>query len=100
MKDIKIYTLEDCLYCIELKKELKKYNIKYTEFNITNNNLLGDQIEFLWKCERYPMVLIGEENLFLPESKSNAYNITIYNTIPDLINLILKNNESISSRNL
>jgi glutaredoxin len=100
MKDIKIYTLEDCLYCIELKEELKKYNIEYTEFNITNNELLGDQIEFLWKCEKYPMVLIGEEILLLPKSKSTAYNITTYKTISDLINLILKHNESISSRNL
>jgi glutaredoxin len=90
MKNIKIYTLEHCDYCNELKQKLQQHGLTYSEYNISQNSLLGDQIEFLWKCEHYPMVLIGEDTLLLPESKSNASNITLYNTISELINLILK----------
>jgi glutaredoxin len=90
MENIKIYTLEHCTYCNELKQKLQQHGLTYSEYNISNNNLLGNQIEFLWKCERYPMVLIGEDTLLLPESKSNASNITLYNNISELINLILK----------
>jgi glutaredoxin len=90
MKDIKIYTLEYCDHCNELKQKLQQHGLTYIEYNISQNNLLGDQIEFFWKCEKYPMVLLKEDILILPESKSNAPNIIIYNTIPELIKLILK----------
>jgi glutaredoxin len=89
MKDIKIYTLEYCDYCNELKEKLHQHGITYIEYNISNNDTLGDQIEFLFKCEKYPMVIIKEDILLLPESTSSAPNITIYNSISELINLII-----------
>jgi len=90
MKEIKIYTLEDCDYCNELKIQLQQHGLTYIEFNISNNNILGDQIEYLFKCERYPMVILKEDILLLPESSLNTSNIHLYNSIPELINLILK----------
>jgi glutaredoxin len=90
MKEIKIYTLEDCDYCNELKIQLQQHGLTYIEFNISNNNILGDQIEYLFKCERYPMVILKEDILLLPESSLNTSNIYLYNSIPELINLILK----------
>jgi glutaredoxin len=87
IKDIKIYTLEDCKYCNELKVQLKQYGLTYTEFNISNNDTLGNQIEYLFKCERYPMVILKEDILLLPESTLTTPNIHLYNSTPELINL-------------
>jgi glutaredoxin len=90
IEDIKIYTLEDCDKCLQLKLGLKNNNLPYTEYNISQNDLLGDQIEELFKCKLYPMVIIKEDILILPESKAKAPNIILYPSINELINLIIK----------
>lgn len=37
MKDIEIYSINNCPYCEAAKKLLNEKGLKFTEFNITNN---------------------------------------------------------------
>lgn len=87
---IRVFALETCDKCKELKNGLDKNNIQYQYINISKNDKLGDKLEEVYKCTSYPMVL-KNDIIFLPyTSLPITSNIKIYNSITELVNLINK----------
>jgi glutaredoxin len=81
MNKVRIYTVEGCPYCIELKEMLKKDNVEFTEVDV---NLPENEEEFkklheFTKCEDVPMVKVGRQVL-IPntsfQSIQEAYELT------------------------
>jgi glutaredoxin len=89
MKNIKIYTLDGCMYCDELKRKLDINDIPYLEFNVTEDVKLGDEIEDKYGCYLYPIIKINDK-VILSDTHLTNPNIIIYSDINDLINLIKK----------
>jgi glutaredoxin len=86
-ENIKIYTLDGCVYCDELKKKLTINGISYTEFNITDNVKLGDEIEDKYGCYLYPIVEV-KNKIILSDTEISDPNIIIFSDINELIYLI------------
>lgn len=85
---ITLYTLKTCDKCKQLKDGLDKNGIEYHNIYMEDYGMLADMIEKLYRCEKYPMVSYAE-NIWLPESSSlPSTNIAIYNTIPELIEML------------
>ncbi len=88
---IMVYALETCDKCNQLKNELDKNGIPHHYVNISKNDKLGDRLEGMYRCTSYPMVLINKvEPIMLLSSTSLPItpNIKIYNSIPELIQII------------
>jgi len=86
--EIRVYALETCDRCQQLKDELDRNGIKYQYINISRNNELGDKLEEVYKCASYPMVL-NKTTMLLPyTSLPNNPNIKIFNSIAELIQIL------------
>lgn len=62
---VRIYSVEQCPYCSELKDILTKENIEFVDINV---NLPENEQEFkklfeLTKCDDVPMVKVGKQIL-------------------------------------
>jgi glutaredoxin len=59
-----VYTLQNCIYCNDLKGKLKQLGISYDETLIDDgsirNAMLGDFIEDIYKTENYPITEIRD----------------------------------------
>ena len=44
MKNIEIYTTNYCPFCVKAKSLLKKKNIKFSEINVSNDEVLRDKM--------------------------------------------------------
>lgn len=90
--EMMIYTLEGCKYCELLKKGLDTEGIRYTDVNISQNDILGDKIEEMWGCENYPMVELKypQHIVWIPQPSfiHSPLHIKMYTTIEYLINQI------------
>ena len=88
-KEIIAFTIEGCMYCKELERELNEEGIKYRKVDVSRNNEIGDMIESTYKCTRYPMVALHSPNrsiIWLPETKLlPSINIKIYDNINQII---------------
>ena len=62
-----IYTLKNCLNCNELKGELNKLQIPYTDIIVDDgsykNNELGNQLEFQYETKHYPIIFLQKPKL-------------------------------------
>ena len=56
---IKIYTLNDCVYCILTKKMLKEKNISYDEIKLEQNLNLFDEMKKKYKYNNFPLIFIN-----------------------------------------
>ena len=65
---VRIYTIEHCPYCVELKEMLKNEGIEYTEIDVNKpeNEAEYNKIYEFTKCEDVPMVKIGRQ-ILIPE---------------------------------
>jgi glutaredoxin len=62
---VKIYTIENCPYCMELKNLLTNEGIAYTEVDVNKdeNQAEFDKIYEVSKCNDVPMVRVGNQLL-------------------------------------
>ena len=72
---VKLYTIENCPYCIELKKLLTKEGIEFTEIDVDKDE---NQDEFnriyeIAKCNDVPMVIVNNQ-LLVPHVSFNSLN--------------------------
>lgn len=100
MTTIQIYTLQNCLYCRELKGKLNEQNISYNETIIDNGSkitqILGDNLERHYQTTTYPIIELfkGFEMRRAFISKTNLDEqgrIIIFGTIEELIIKIKQN---------
>jgi glutaredoxin 3 len=52
MKKIEIYTTNSCPFCIKAKSLLKKKNVKFSEIDVSNNELLREKMIIMAKGVR------------------------------------------------
>ena len=62
---IKIYTIENCPYCTELKKILTEEGIKFidVDVNLEENEAEYNQIHEITKSDEVPIVKVGKQLL-------------------------------------
>lgn len=78
---VKIYTIENCPYCRELKNLLTNEGIEYTEVDVNKdeNQVEFDKIYEVSKCNDVPMILINKQ-LLVPnisfKSLNEAFTLT------------------------
>lgn len=65
MKEVRLYTIDNCPYCTELKESLKYLNIPYTDINV---NLPEHEAEFeklmeKTKSDDVPIAVVGKDIL-------------------------------------
>jgi glutaredoxin len=70
--NIIVFTLDGCVHCVELKKELNNENIPFTELEIGNNKDIWDIVVKQTGHNSLPTVFIGlngedEGPVFVPE---------------------------------
>jgi len=92
--EVLIYSLENCEICHDLTSKLTSESIKFREINISNFSLLGDRIESIYKCYKYPILILDNsktniQEVYLPEtSLLPTPHINNYYSITGLINNI------------
>lgn len=67
-KKIRLYTIPNCKYCVEMKEGLKKRNIQFTEIDVSlskNDKEFKDVVK-ISKTESVPTVIVGK-NLLAPD---------------------------------
>ena len=62
---VRIYSIENCPYCTELKEILTQEGIEFTDVNVNlpENEKEYDQIYEVTKSEEVPIVLVGKQLL-------------------------------------
>jgi len=72
---VKIYTIENCPYCRELKNLLTNEGIEYTEVDVNKdeNQVEFDKIYEVSKCNDVPMVRVGNQ-LLVPNISFKSLN--------------------------
>lgn len=67
MEKIKIYTIENCPYCVELKELLIKEGVEFTEVNVNlpENDAEYNKIHKITKSDDVPVIKVGKK-LFIP----------------------------------
>lgn len=80
---VRIYTIQKCVYCNELKTLLKQENIEYKEIDVDlkENEQEFNKILEIAKTEYLPIILVNKR--ILTSEKS-------FNTIIQAVNLIKK----------
>lgn len=65
MDKVKIYSIENCPYCTELKEILTQEGVEFTDVNVNlpENEKEYDQIHEVTKSEEVPIVLVGKQLL-------------------------------------
>jgi hypothetical protein len=65
---VRIYTIENCPYCMELKKILTNEGVKFTEIDVNKpeNEEEFNKLYELTKCDDVPMIKVGRQVL-IPE---------------------------------
>jgi glutaredoxin len=95
--EMEIFTLSGCVYCEELERGLKLYNIPYNDTDITYAELLGNILEKTYQCDSYPMIVLKEpiSKIWLPNTSLLPSNhIEVYSSIPQLLEKINKIHKS------
>ena len=66
-----LYTLNDCIYCNDLKWKLDQLDIKYTEIDADDKSKyeLIRQIEMSFQTETYPILYLNE----IPKYRTTAF---------------------------
>ena len=72
MNEIIVFTLNGCSHCVDLKKELKKQNITFTEIEVESNKEIWNSVVKQTGHNSLPSVYIsitgGDEGpIFVPE---------------------------------
>lgn len=72
MNEIIVFTLNGCSHCVDLKKELKKLNITFTEIEVESNKEIWNSVVKQTGHNSLPSVYIsiagGDEGpIFVPE---------------------------------
>ena len=72
MNEIIVFTLNGCGHCVDLKKELKKQNISFTEIEVETNKEIWNSVVKQTGHNSLPSVYIsiagGDEGpIFVPE---------------------------------
>lgn len=72
MNEIIVFTLNGCSHCVDLKKELKKQNISFTEIEVETNKEIWNSVVKQTGHNSLPSVYIsiagGDEGpIFVPE---------------------------------
>lgn len=72
MNEVIVFTLDGCIHCVELKKELKNLNIEYKEIEVGENKEIWDSVVEQTGHNSLPSVYIrlngGDEGpIFVPE---------------------------------
>jgi len=72
MNEIIVFTLDGCIHCVELKKELNNLNIEYKEIEVGENKEIWDKVVEQTGHNSLPSVYIrlngGDEGpIFVPE---------------------------------
>jgi hypothetical protein len=72
MNEIIVFTLNGCIHCVELKKELNNLNIEYKEIEVGENKEIWDKVVEQTGHNSLPSVYIrlngGDEGpIFVPE---------------------------------
>jgi glutaredoxin len=65
MDKVRIYSIENCPYCTELKEILTQEGVEFTDVNVNlpENEKEYDQIHEVTKSEEVPIVLVGKQLL-------------------------------------
>lgn len=58
---VKLYTLQNCVYCLLSKDLLNKKNISFEEINLEENYLLFDELFIRHNYSKVPMIFINDE---------------------------------------
>lgn len=71
-KDIIVFTLDGCEYCLSLKNRLKRHNIEFKEVEVTKNEKLWDMVVAQTGEDYVPTVFIriegtDEGNIYVPD---------------------------------
>lgn len=69
---IVVFTMEGCIHCIDLKKELKNLDIPFIEYEIGKNKKIWDNVVQQTGHNALPTVFVGlngtdEGPVFVPE---------------------------------
>jgi len=72
MNEIIVFTLNGCSHCVDLKKELKKLNITFTEIEVESNKEIWNSVVKQTGHNSLPSVYVsitgGDEGpIFVPE---------------------------------
>jgi glutaredoxin len=65
---VRVYTVENCPYCAELKEILKNEGVNFVEIDVNNpeNEPEFNKLYEVTKCDQVPMVKIGPQ-ILVPE---------------------------------
>ena len=58
---IVVFTLEGCRFCVDLKKELKKSEINFTEIEVSNNHEIWNKVIEQTGLNLLPTVYVNKE---------------------------------------
>jgi glutaredoxin len=76
---IVVFTLEGCRFCIDLKKELKKSEINFTEIEVSNNHEIWNKVIEQTGLNLLPTVYVNKEGtdegpVYVPTRDFNSPN--------------------------
>lgn len=76
---IVVFTLSGCRFCVDLKKELKKSEIIFTEIEISNNQTIWDKVVEQTGHNLLPTVYVNKEGtdegpVYVPTRDFNSPN--------------------------
>lgn len=75
MNKIRIYSIPNCPYCMELKSMLTNENIDFTDVNVSlpENKEEFRKLHELTKCDDVPIIKVGNR-ILVPETSFHTIN--------------------------
>lgn len=75
---IKIYTIPECPFCIQLKEQLNEANINFEEVNVNlpENQIEYNQIHKITNSDDVPIIKVGKQ-LLVPNVSFNTIKIAV-----------------------
>ena len=72
---IRVYSMEDCPYCNEIKKMLVKEGIKFVDVDINKKENIeeADKVFAITKCDSVPIIKVGNQ-LLAPDISFTSIN--------------------------